>query len=95
MTPDLHTYVSPLGVVITVPSSDIGPNESFGLDEVGELFIGSGLVPQDDPGPCCDTDDAEGDEVVSRPLSLGVPCITSTIEITHVIWRRTLINRFD
>jgi hypothetical protein len=33
-------------------------------------------VPQDEPGPVCDTEDAEGDEVVSRPpLGLGVLCI--------------------
>ena len=46
--PLLQMYLSPLGAVVIVPST--------------VLFVGSGLVPADEPGPCCDTDDADGEE---------------------------------
>jgi len=46
--PLLQIYLSPLGAVVIVPSTVV--------------FVGSGLVPADEPGPCCDTDDADGEE---------------------------------
>ena len=46
--PLLQMYLSPFDDVVIVPST--------------VLFAGSGLVPVDEPGPCCDTDDADGEE---------------------------------
>lgn len=46
--PLLQMYLSPLCDVVIVPST--------------VPFVGSGLVPVDEPGPCCDTDDADGEE---------------------------------
>lgn len=44
------------------------------LADMGELLDGSGDVShEDEPGPCCETEEADGDDVKSRPpLRVGV-----------------------
>src|SRR5437762_1054700 len=68
--------ISSPGSGLHISSSSIVFNElSPVFPFVGELLLGSGDVPADDPGPCCETEEAEGDAETDRlapPLSWGV-----------------------
>jgi hypothetical protein len=67
------------GSVLQVYSSLMVFNE-FSPDFVGELLlVGSGVVPHDESGPRCDTDDADGEVEIDgfEPLPRCCMCVAS------------------